>query len=227
MHQTNSSTAFIEHEVEADQALPLRLAALLISVIHQIHLVARGESRPADMIAIIEQIAAEAETHPDALAALVEELRTIGLVRAVPPRCGGAPCRPNEAPDPFSGAARHSPPVADHPPLAAVLALLAPIAAGAAGSCVRSSHPPLAHPALTRREQDVLAGIVNGLTNADIARCHGIGIETVKTHASRLLHKFEARSRTELMVKLNRIGPPLPPDKRIHPWGSENHPFGG
>lgn len=62
------------------------------------------------------------------------------------------------------------------------------------------SHPfPSSAALLTPREQEVLALIVDGSTNAEIARRLVISENTVKTHVSHILEKLGARNRDELI----------------------------
>jgi DNA-binding NarL/FixJ family response regulator len=53
---------------------------------------------------------------------------------------------------------------------------------------------------LTRRERDVLVGMADGLTNAEIAARLAIGTETVRTHAAAVLRKMRVRDRTQAVV---------------------------
>ncbi|NUP23800.1 MAG: response regulator transcription factor [Streptomyces sp.] len=53
---------------------------------------------------------------------------------------------------------------------------------------------------LTRREQEVLVLIANGLSNAEISRQLVISLPTVKTHVSSLLSKLHARDRAQLVI---------------------------
>jgi DNA-binding NarL/FixJ family response regulator len=55
-------------------------------------------------------------------------------------------------------------------------------------------------PALTDRESDVLTQVAAGQTNAEIAQALFLGVETVRTHMSRILAKLGARDRTQAVV---------------------------
>ncbi len=53
---------------------------------------------------------------------------------------------------------------------------------------------------LTPREQEMLALVAKGLSNAEIARTAFISLPTVKTHLRSLMSKLEVRSRAQLVV---------------------------
>ena len=55
------------------------------------------------------------------------------------------------------------------------------------------------HIKLTRREQEVLAGVVRSLANKEIANSLNLSERTVKFHVSSLLAKFRVRGRMELV----------------------------
>ncbi|MFE2422714.1 response regulator transcription factor [Streptomyces hokutonensis] len=52
----------------------------------------------------------------------------------------------------------------------------------------------------------VLPLVAEGLTNAEIAERLYIGAGTVKTHVARLLTKFDARDRVQLVIHAYRSG---------------------
>jgi NarL family two-component system response regulator LiaR len=59
---------------------------------------------------------------------------------------------------------------------------------------------------LTERELDVLRGVTDGLTNAEIAAQLFVGEETVKTHLSNVLRKLGLAHRTQAAVYALRSG---------------------
>jgi DNA-binding NarL/FixJ family response regulator len=76
-------------------------------------------------------------------------------------------------------------------------------------------------PHLTERELELLPLLYGGLTNAEIATVARIKPRTVKGYVSRLLAKFDASNRTELMKCVMESGcltpggicPPRPSDE--------------
>jgi DNA-binding NarL/FixJ family response regulator len=62
------------------------------------------------------------------------------------------------------------------------------------------SQPARHEPALTDREQEVLAAVARGLSNQAIADALAIGINTVRSHIRNLLGKLELSSRTQLAI---------------------------
>jgi DNA-binding NarL/FixJ family response regulator len=59
---------------------------------------------------------------------------------------------------------------------------------------------------LTERQREIVRLLGLGLQNKQIARRLGIGVDTVKTHVSRVLRKLDAHSRTEAVVVALRDG---------------------
>jgi DNA-binding NarL/FixJ family response regulator len=66
--------------------------------------------------------------------------------------------------------------------------------------------PPGTKPQLTDREADVLALLVRGASNAEIASALHLGTSTIKTHVSNLLMKLEARDRIQAIIRANEMG---------------------
>jgi DNA-binding CsgD family transcriptional regulator len=62
---------------------------------------------------------------------------------------------------------------------------------------------------LTRREQEVLAGITRNLANKEIAARLNLSERTVKFHVSSLLAKFGVRDRVSLMLEATRTYPSI------------------
>jgi DNA-binding NarL/FixJ family response regulator len=82
---------------------------------------------------------------------------------------------------------------------------------------------------LTRREEEVLSGILRSLANKEIACELNLSERTVKFHVSSLLAKYKVRSRMELMreasrTTLNSLPPAVgEPGMQIGPYvGREN-----
>jgi len=57
---------------------------------------------------------------------------------------------------------------------------------------------------LTPREVDVLRLVALGRSNRDIAASLGVGEETVRTHASRVLAKLQVENRAQAIVEALR-----------------------
>ena len=62
------------------------------------------------------------------------------------------------------------------------------------------------HPALTRREQEILRQMMLGLSNKRIAIELNVAVGTVKTHVKSILDKLHAASRTEAVAIAQRRG---------------------
>jgi DNA-binding NarL/FixJ family response regulator len=58
---------------------------------------------------------------------------------------------------------------------------------------------------LTKRERDVLSGILEGRSNKEIARDCGISERTVKEHVGTLLQKFDAKDRINLLLRVGEF----------------------
>jgi FixJ family two-component response regulator len=72
------------------------------------------------------------------------------------------------------------------------------------------------HDSLSRREGEVMARIVAGCLNKQVASALGISIITVKAHRGRVMRKMEAGSLAELVRIAMEIGVPRP-DARVCP----------
>jgi DNA-binding NarL/FixJ family response regulator len=59
---------------------------------------------------------------------------------------------------------------------------------------------------LSRREQQVLALVLAGKTNREIADAIGLGVRTVEFHRANLMGKLEARNLTDLTARARRRG---------------------
>jgi DNA-binding NarL/FixJ family response regulator len=88
----------------------------------------------------------------------------------------------------------------------------------AAGGVHFASRPDVRTGPLTAREREVLAHLVDGLSNDEIAVAMGVITRTVEAHLTRLYDRFDARSRTELAARAAREGwldvPPADPRGR-------------
>jgi DNA-binding NarL/FixJ family response regulator len=79
-----------------------------------------------------------------------------------------------------------------------------------AGLTAAGRHPANGGQQLTEREQQVLALIVEGLSNRQIADRLFISVKTASVHVSAILRKTGAASRTEAAFIASRGRPPAP-----------------
>jgi DNA-binding NarL/FixJ family response regulator len=70
----------------------------------------------------------------------------------------------------------------------------------------RRSDPSRGKDALTDRERDVLALLIDGRSNRQIAQRLYISDKTVSVHVSNILAKLQVRSRTEAAAVARREG---------------------
>ena len=77
---------------------------------------------------------------------------------------------------------------------------------------LESGHGAKCSVRLTRREEEVLDGVLRSLANKEIASLLNLSERTVKFHVSSLLSKFKVRSRMELLRESSRLsmGPLAP-----------------
>lgn len=77
---------------------------------------------------------------------------------------------------------------------------------------LESGHSAKSSVRLTRREEEVLDGVLKSLANKEIACQLNLSERTVKFHVSSLLAKFKVRSRMELLRESSRLSlESLPP----------------
>jgi len=119
------------------------------------------------------------------------------------------PARPALTPAPaLAGAA--SAPAATAPPVGPAAPAVEPAGADPTSVVVpaqRESEPaPPRRPALTERELQVLHGMADGKSNAEIGRDLFVSEDTVKTHARRLFRKLGARDRAHAVASGFRTG---------------------
>jgi DNA-binding CsgD family transcriptional regulator len=70
---------------------------------------------------------------------------------------------------------------------------------------LQSGHSAKSSVRLTRREEEVLDGVLKSLANKEIASQLNLSERTVKFHVSSLLAKFKVRSRMELLRESSRL----------------------
>jgi DNA-binding NarL/FixJ family response regulator len=59
---------------------------------------------------------------------------------------------------------------------------------------------------LTKREQEVLEMVTEGLTTQEIAKKIFVSFDTVETHRRNIIQKFGARNTVDAVVKAMRMG---------------------
>jgi len=86
---------------------------------------------------------------------------------------------------------------------------------------------------VTRREEEVLRGILRGFANKEIAGDLNLSERTVKFHVSSLLAKFRVRGRMELVREASRFAnwainkPGLPTSREARPAATRVHGLSG
>jgi DNA-binding NarL/FixJ family response regulator len=89
---------------------------------------------------------------------------------------------------------------------APIAELLDAIRAAAAGRLAFGVRPGAPATRLSPREREVVAAVVDGLSNDEIAARLGIAPKTVESHLRRLFERLEVASRTELATRALREG---------------------
>ncbi len=84
--------------------------------------------------------------------------------------------------------------------------LLDAIRSAAAGRLAFGVRPGAGGPPLTARERQVVAAVVDGLSNDEIASRLGMAPKTVESHLRRLFERHAVASRTELATRALREG---------------------
>lgn len=80
------------------------------------------------------------------------------------------------------------------------------VAAVRGGVPAEPSAPLTPREELTAREADVVVLLAEGLTNLEIARRLDLSEATVKTHLGRVMSKWGARDRTQVLIRAARAG---------------------
>lgn len=68
-----------------------------------------------------------------------------------------------------------------------------------------AAHPAVSRPDLSAREEQILEGVAQGLTNKEIARKLSLSEKTIKHYMSGVLQKLSARNRVEAIVASRRL----------------------
>jgi DNA-binding NarL/FixJ family response regulator len=87
------------------------------------------------------------------------------------------------------------------------------LSAGLAGAMLqevqklgRAAQQPAAEPLITKREEEVLQLIADGLSTQEVAERLYISLKTVKNHLASIYQKLDSRDRTQAVVRAVRMG---------------------
>ncbi|HEY0746000.1 MAG TPA: LuxR C-terminal-related transcriptional regulator [Steroidobacteraceae bacterium] len=90
------------------------------------------------------------------------------------------------------------------PDTVATLEALEPVLTAALHTALRDEALSIAGTSLTAREREVLRWVAEGVPNKLICARLGLALPTVKCHVKKVLHKFGAHTRAELLAGLYR-----------------------
>jgi two-component system, NarL family, response regulator DegU len=71
---------------------------------------------------------------------------------------------------------------------------------------VRLATPQTSDPVISKREEEVLQLIADGLSTTDVARKLYISVKTVKNHLASIYQKLDTPDRTGAVVKAVKLG---------------------
>jgi two-component system response regulator DesR len=89
---------------------------------------------------------------------------------------------------------------------APIAELLDAIRSAAGGRLAFGVRPGTGTPPLSARERDVVAAVVDGLSNDEVAARLGMAPKTVESHLRRIFERHDLASRTELATRALREG---------------------
>lgn len=97
--------------------------------------------------------------------------------------------------------------------------------AGKAEKLLLAGHSVRSSVKLTRRQEEVLSGVMHSLANKEIAGSLNLSESTVKFHLSALLAKFNVHGRSELALEVTRraLGPIADPQSFAIPPRADIH----